>query len=299
MPNEGKEKSKYIFYVDYNEKSVYVFFNDGTYPIDALPMYDSLKSLYESKKYPVGFKFEYYSSQVRTDAHAALLKEWNMLVNNARIDSRVPLQEVAHKFVLPCKIGISKAQANQYATKWEIICSDENFSSYTYDVFANLSLAFEHCKMLDETRPITFIDKYCLDSREEVIRNLHTEFFKLNAMCNNELYQTIRLKQLKEVVPALPADIDIVAKSLLQQAHDIVHNDSFMKERQYGKFDDMVTRCTEFSRLLLNKPDFTELDFLKVLISLKLGRWSNSEKEDTLVDLLAYIGQYTKTIFGK
>ena len=203
------------------------------------------------------------------------------------------------KSLLSCKIGISKAQANQYCTKWEIICSDKDFDVQEYFVFANLSLAFEHCKMLDETRPITFIDKYCLDSREEAIRNLHTEFFKLNAMCNNELYQTIRLKQLKEVVPALPADIDIVAKSLLQQAHDIVHNDSFMKERDYGEFTESIKVCAQFARLLLNKPDFTDLEFVKTIICLKFGRWSHGEKEDTLVDLLAYIGQYTKTVFGK
>ena len=183
----------------------------------------------------------------------------------------------------------------------------KEFDKTNNGCFLTLAEAFEH--LTNKGIRNIKIRFYLCDATKEQKSELGTEFEKL-VMIEHWKNADPATKSLKEVLEQkLGAPLntfmeklisdDGITESLLLEAHNIVHKDSLIKEREYGKFDDMVTRCTAFAKLLLNKPEFNELEFLKVLISLKLGRWSHSNKEDTLLDLLAYIGQYTKTVLGK
>ena len=76
--------------------------------------------------------------------------------------------------------------------------------------------------------------------------------------------------------------------NILEIANDIVYKRAQEKETQYGKFDESLKKAAVVASELCNKPISTE-DMYKVLIALKLSRMAYNTKEDTYVDMIAYI----------
>lgn len=76
--------------------------------------------------------------------------------------------------------------------------------------------------------------------------------------------------------------------SILIKADNIVNKRKEEKERQYGPFDESIIKTAKISSELTNKK-FTADDIFKVLIALKLSRMAYNDKEDTYIDMVAYI----------
>jgi DNA-binding protein H-NS len=77
--------------------------------------------------------------------------------------------------------------------------------------------------------------------------------------------------------------------NILEKADAIVNHRNEEKERQYGPFKESMKKTAEIASILCSKEITTE-DVYKILISLKASRLSYSHKEDTLLDLVAYVG---------
>lgn len=77
--------------------------------------------------------------------------------------------------------------------------------------------------------------------------------------------------------------------NILKEANEIVNERSQEKERLYGPFDDSMKKAALIASELTNKEITTE-DFFKCMIALKMSRLSFNLKEDTLLDLVAYVG---------
>jgi len=78
-------------------------------------------------------------------------------------------------------------------------------------------------------------------------------------------------------------------ESILKRADDIVNHRSEEKARDYGPFEESMRRAATQASILTGK-DITTEDFFKCMIALKLSRLSHAYKEDTYLDLVAYIG---------
>lgn len=76
--------------------------------------------------------------------------------------------------------------------------------------------------------------------------------------------------------------------NILEKANEIVNLRSEEKERQYGPISESLQKVSIIASELCNKQISTE-DVYKVLISLKLSRMAYNHKEDTYVDMVAYI----------
>jgi len=76
--------------------------------------------------------------------------------------------------------------------------------------------------------------------------------------------------------------------SILLKAHNIAHNRSEEKERQYGPFDESMTKAARIASELCNK-QITPEDFYKCMVALKISRMAYNMKEDTMLDAVAYI----------
>jgi hypothetical protein len=77
--------------------------------------------------------------------------------------------------------------------------------------------------------------------------------------------------------------------NILQIANEITNLRSQEKERQYGPFEEGMTKAAEIASLITSKEITTE-DVYYVMIALKLSRQAYSHKEDNLLDLCAYVG---------
>ena len=77
--------------------------------------------------------------------------------------------------------------------------------------------------------------------------------------------------------------------NILYEADQIVNHRSEEKERQYGDFQECMTRAAKIASLMSNK-QILVTDAYNVLIALKLARQANAHKEDNLLDAVAYIG---------
>ena len=77
--------------------------------------------------------------------------------------------------------------------------------------------------------------------------------------------------------------------NILLKANEIVNERAEEKTREYGPFDQSMTKAAIIASELCNKPISTE-DFYKCLIALKMSRMAYNLKEDTLLDAVAYIG---------
>jgi len=86
--------------------------------------------------------------------------------------------------------------------------------------------------------------------------------------------------------------------NILKEADSIVNKRSQDKERQYGAFDESMSRAAGVASALTNKEITTE-DFYKCMIALKMSRLAYNTKEDTLLDAAAYIGALNNYKNGK
>ena len=77
--------------------------------------------------------------------------------------------------------------------------------------------------------------------------------------------------------------------NILLKANEIVNERAEEKTREYGPFDQSMTKAAVRASELCNKHISTE-DFYKCLIALKMSRMAYNLKEDTLLDAVAYIG---------
>ena len=76
--------------------------------------------------------------------------------------------------------------------------------------------------------------------------------------------------------------------SILLKAHAIAHERREEKERQYGPFDESMSKAARVASELCNKHISTE-DFYKCMIALKISRMAYNLKEDTMLDAVAYV----------
>jgi len=76
--------------------------------------------------------------------------------------------------------------------------------------------------------------------------------------------------------------------NILEIANDIVYKRAQEKQREYGDFDESLRKASVIASELCGKPITTE-DMYKALIALKLSRMAYNTKEDTYVDMVAYI----------
>lgn len=87
-------------------------------------------------------------------------------------------------------------------------------------------------------------------------------------------------------------------KNVIKEADKIVHERSEEKERQYGPFNESIEKTARIASELTNIPISPEIVF-KVLIALKLSRMAYSDKQDSLLDCIAYIGALNDYNYGK
>jgi DNA-binding protein H-NS len=86
--------------------------------------------------------------------------------------------------------------------------------------------------------------------------------------------------------------------NILEKANEIVNLRSEEKERMYGPFIESMERTSKIASLMSDK-DITIEDCYNVLIALKFARQSNSNKEDNLLDAVAYIGSLNNYLNNK
>jgi hypothetical protein len=79
--------------------------------------------------------------------------------------------------------------------------------------------------------------------------------------------------------------------NILEKANEIVNLRKEEKEREYGPFIECNNKCAQIASLISGK-NFTTEDIYIMQIALKLARNSFSYKEDSLLDLVAYVGAY-------
>jgi hypothetical protein len=85
--------------------------------------------------------------------------------------------------------------------------------------------------------------------------------------------------------------------NILKKANEIVFERSEEKERQYGPMSEQHRKAAEIATILCNKEITTE-DFYKCMMALKLSRMAYSDKEDTMLDLVAYTAGYNDLVNG-
>ena len=77
--------------------------------------------------------------------------------------------------------------------------------------------------------------------------------------------------------------------NILEKANEIVNLRSEEKEREYGPFEEGMQKAAKIASLLSSK-DITTVDMYNCMVALKLSRQSCSNKEDNLLDAVAYLG---------
>jgi len=79
--------------------------------------------------------------------------------------------------------------------------------------------------------------------------------------------------------------------NILVKADDIVNKRSEEKEREYGPFADSMAKAARIASELCNK-ELTQDDMYKCMMALKLSRMAFSPKEDSMLDLVAYVAAF-------
>lgn len=77
-------------------------------------------------------------------------------------------------------------------------------------------------------------------------------------------------------------------KSAIEIAKEIVIDRLQEKERQYGNFNQSISKLVKIYNMLYDDK-INELTALRVLVLLKLVREGNAHKEDNIVDMIAYL----------
>lgn len=83
--------------------------------------------------------------------------------------------------------------------------------------------------------------------------------------------------------------------NILHQANEITNIRSEEKERQYGPFEESMTRAALILSGMVGQEISTEFMY-KAMIALKFSRESYSHKEDNLLDACSYIGSLNNYI---
>lgn len=86
--------------------------------------------------------------------------------------------------------------------------------------------------------------------------------------------------------------------NILKKANEIVNERSEEKERQYGPFDESIEKAALIAKTITNK-EITADDVFAVMVGLKLSRHSHAYSEDSLLDLVAYVGAWNNYIQNK
>lgn len=86
--------------------------------------------------------------------------------------------------------------------------------------------------------------------------------------------------------------------NILKRADQITNKRSEEKERQYGPFEESMSRAAQMASLMTRKIITTE-DMYKCMVALKFSRESYAHKEDNLLDAVAYIGSLNNFINNK
>lgn len=76
--------------------------------------------------------------------------------------------------------------------------------------------------------------------------------------------------------------------NILKTADEIINQRAEEKEREYGPFNESMSKAAKVATELCNKEITTE-DFYKCMLALKISRMAYNLKEDTLLDAVAYI----------
>lgn len=79
--------------------------------------------------------------------------------------------------------------------------------------------------------------------------------------------------------------------NILAKADDVVNKRSEEKEREYGPFADSMAKAARIASELCNK-EITQDDMYKCMMALKLSRMAFSPKEDSMLDLVAYVAAF-------
>jgi hypothetical protein len=77
--------------------------------------------------------------------------------------------------------------------------------------------------------------------------------------------------------------------NILEKANEIINLRSEEKERMYGPFEEGMAKAAKIASLMSSK-DITTIDMYNCMIALKLSRQSYNNKEDNLLDAVAYLG---------
>jgi hypothetical protein len=77
--------------------------------------------------------------------------------------------------------------------------------------------------------------------------------------------------------------------NILEKANEIVNIRSEEKERQYGPFEEGMSRAAKILSGMTGMNISVDLMY-KALVALKLSRESYNHKEDNLLDAVAYLG---------
>ena len=83
--------------------------------------------------------------------------------------------------------------------------------------------------------------------------------------------------------------------NILKEANEIVNLRSEEKERMYGPFEEGMAKAAKIASLMSSK-DISTVDMYNCMIALKLSRQSYSNKEDNLLDAVAYLGSLNNTL---
>lgn len=79
----------------------------------------------------------------------------------------------------------------------------------------------------------------------------------------------------------------LAPRSILERAHEIVHERAEEDKRRYGPFDESMERAAKMASLM--GPPLTAEQGWNFMIALKLTRESYGHKEDNFLDAVAYI----------
>lgn len=77
--------------------------------------------------------------------------------------------------------------------------------------------------------------------------------------------------------------------NILEKANEIVNMRSEEKERMYGDFDESMKRATIIFNQMTGL-NISTVDMFKSIIAIKLSREAFKHREDSLLDICAYIG---------
>lgn len=79
--------------------------------------------------------------------------------------------------------------------------------------------------------------------------------------------------------------------NIFKKADDIINMRSEEQERMYGPMDQSMAKAARIATELCNK-ELTQDDMYKCMMALKLSRMAFSDKEDSMLDLVAYVGAF-------